>query len=109
LGGKPAIENSTDQNIALVLDNYHVHHSRKVKGYLEKKGRITLKHLPTYSPDLNVIEWLWGFARVKYLNTRCSSTLEELKQHVQTCFDSISSAQIMKICNLSIIKKYIVT
>lgn len=103
------LENSIDQNIVLVLDNYPVHHSRKVRGYLERNGKITLKHLPTYSPDLNVIEWLWGYARIKYLNSRCSSTIEELKDAVQTCFDSISSDQIKKICNLDIIRKHLVT
>ena len=102
------LENSTEQNIVLVLDNYPVHHSRKVRDHLEKKGRITLKHLPTYSPDLNVIEWLWGYARVKYLNSRCSSTIEKLKEDVQTCFDSIGSEQIKKICNLGIIRKHLV-
>lgn len=103
------LENSIDQNIVLVLDNYPVHHSRKVKDYLEKRGRVTLKHLPTYSPDLNVIEWLWGYARVKHLNSRCSSTIEELKHTVQTCFDSIDSEQIKRICNLDIIRKHLVT
>ena len=102
------LENSTEQNIVLVLDNYPVHHSRKVRDYLEKKGRIALKHLPTYSPDLNPIEWLWGYARVKYLNSRCSSTIEKLKEDVQTCFDSIGSEQIKKICNLGIIRKHLV-
>jgi len=103
------LEAETSQNIVLVLDNYPVHHSRKVRDCLEKKGRITLKHLPTYSPDLNVIEWLWGYARVKYLNSRCSSTIEELNQSVQNCFDSIDSEQIKKICNLEIIRKHLVT
>ncbi|KAF0214767.1 MAG: hypothetical protein FD167_5241 [bacterium] len=103
------LETSTDQNIVLVLDNYPVHHSRKVRDYLAKTGRITLKHLPTYSPDLNVIEWLWGYARVKYLNSRCSTTIEKLKEDVQTCFDSIGAEQIKKICNLEIIRKHLVT
>ena len=103
------LENSTDQNIVLVLDNYPVHHSRKVRDYLEIKGRITLKHLPTYSPDLNVIEWLWGYARMKFLNSRCTSTIEELKQTVQNCFDSISPEQIKEICNLGIIRKHLIT
>ena len=103
------LENSTEQNIVLVLDNYPVHHSRKVKDFLENKGRITLKHLPTYSPDFNVIEWLWGYARVKYLNSRCLTTIEELKETVQNCFDSIDSEQIKKICNLDIVRKHLVT
>ena len=103
------LEDSTGKNIVLVLDNYPVHHSRKVKDFLEKKGRITLKHLPTYSPDLNVIEWLWGYARVKHLNSRGCSTIEELKQTVQACFDSIGCEQIKKICNLDIIRKHLIT
>lgn len=103
------LETSTNQNIVLVLDNYPVHHSRKVRDCLEKKGRITLKHLPTYSPDLNVIEWLWGYARIKYLNSRGSSTIEELNKTVQNCFDSIDSEQIKRICNIDIIRKHLIT
>ena len=103
------LESSTEKNIILVLDNYPVHHSKKVKAYLELKGKTTLKHLPTYSPDFNLIEWLWGFARVKYLNSRRSSTIEELKIIVDNSFDCINADDIKRICNLSIIKKYLIT
>lgn len=103
------LENSSKENIILILDNYPVHHSRKVRDYLAMSGRISLKHLPTYSPDLNVIEWLFGYARIKYLNSRCCSTIEELKHTVQCCFDSIDLEQIKKICNLNIIKKHLIT
>lgn len=102
------LENQTKKNIILVLDNYPVHHSRKVKEYLEKKDKIFLKFLPTYSPDLNPIEWLWGYARKKYLNSRQCKTLGELRDKLDATFNLISSEKIKEICSLKIIEKHLI-
>lgn len=102
------LEAKTEKNIILVLDNYPVHHSKKVKEYLDKKNKIKLKFLPTYSPDLNPIEWLWGYARKKYLNSRQCKTLDELRDKLGVTFDLISSEKIRKICSLKIIEKHLI-
>jgi transposase len=102
------LEAKSEKNIVLVLDNYSVHHSKKVKDYLEKTGKITLKFLPTYSPDLNPIEWLWGYARKKYLNSRQCKTLDELRDKLCVAFNSISSEKIKEICSLKIIEKHLI-
>jgi transposase len=49
------------QDTVIVLDNYSVHKSAKVKAQQkqwEKKG-LYLFFLPTYSPELNLIEAEW--------------------------------------------------
>jgi transposase len=103
------LQAKTKKNIVLVLDNYGVHKSKKVKDYLAQPScRINLKFLPTYSPDLNPIEWLWGYARKKYLNSRACKTLEELRTKLDVCFDSISSEKIKEICSLRIIEKHLI-
>jgi len=51
----------------VIIDNAPIHTSQEFIEHLEnwaKKG-ITLKTLPTYSPELNIIEILWRF--IKYL------------------------------------------
>lgn len=101
------LESNTEKNIILVLDNYPVHHSKKVKEYLEKKDKIMLKFLPAYSPDLNLTEWLWGYARKKYLNNRQCKTLDELRDKLGAAFNSISSEKIKEICSLKIIEKHL--
>lgn len=47
------------RKVFLVLDNLRVHHSRKVRAWLEDKtDQIELFFLPSYSPDLNPDEYL---------------------------------------------------
>lgn len=48
-----------DKKVFLILDNLRVHHSRKVKQWLDgKEERIELFFLPSYSPELNPDEYL---------------------------------------------------
>ena len=46
--------------IYIILDNARYHYSKEVKDYLNGKN-IKLVFLPTYSPNLNLIERLWKF------------------------------------------------
>ena len=47
------------RKVFLVLDNLRVHHSRKVRDWLEdKRKHIELFFLPSYAPDLNPDEYL---------------------------------------------------
>jgi transposase len=47
------------RKIVLILDNLRVHHSGKVREWLEKnKNLIEVYYLPSYSPDLNPDEYL---------------------------------------------------
>ena len=42
------------QKVFLILDNHRVHHSKKVKNYVEKhKKRLKIFYLPAYCPDMN--------------------------------------------------------
>jgi transposase len=47
------------RKVFLVLDNLRVHHSRKVRTWLARRGeKIELFFLPSYSPELNPDEYL---------------------------------------------------
>lgn len=51
--------NDSDRKVLLILDNLRVHHSKKVKAWLEKhKDEIELFYLPPYSPEYNPDEYL---------------------------------------------------
>jgi len=49
------------RKVFLILDNLRVHHSKKVKNWLEEhKEQIEVFYLPSYSPELNPDEYLNG-------------------------------------------------
>jgi transposase len=49
----------SERKVFLVLDNLRVHHSRKVRAWLDGKAdKIELFFLPSYSPELNPDEYL---------------------------------------------------
>jgi transposase len=49
----------TKQKVFLILDNLRVHHSKKVRSWLEKhKAEIEVFYLPSYAPEYNPDELL---------------------------------------------------
>jgi transposase len=55
-----------DRKIFLILDNHRVHHSKKVREWLqEHHDQIELHYLPSYSPELNPDEYLNGNLKQK--------------------------------------------
>lgn len=63
-----AIENTYPgaSRIKVILDNARYHYSKIVKEHLET-SRIDLVFLPSYSPNLNLIERVWKFFKKKVL------------------------------------------
>ncbi len=55
-----------DLPIVIVLDNARYQHCKMIMTLAEQLG-ITLLFLPTYSPNLNIIERLWKFLKKKAL------------------------------------------
>lgn len=56
--------------IILILDNAKYHYGEVVKEALQAHPRIRLVFLPSYSPNLNLIERLWKFFKKKVLYNR---------------------------------------
>ncbi len=52
--------------VYIILDNARYHYSHQVRDYLKGKN-IKLVFLPSYSPNLNLIERLWKFFKKKVL------------------------------------------
>lgn len=54
-----ALMRDADRKVFLILDNLRVHHSKPVKAWVaERKEKIELFYLPSYSPELNPEERL---------------------------------------------------
>ena len=45
-----------------IWDGLPAHRSRVVQEYVRsRRGRITLESLPGYAPELNPVEYVWGY------------------------------------------------
>jgi transposase len=74
--------------ILVILDNAKYHYSWKVKEFL-KNSRIQLVFLPSYSPNLNLIERLWKFFRKKVLYNKYYEKLDDFRQASINFFKNI--------------------
>ena len=65
--------------IVMILYNAKIHHAKLLQDFLEaNKDRLTLKFLPPYSPDLNMIEELWRWLKTSVINNVLFKTLDEI-------------------------------
>ncbi len=75
----------------VIIDNAPTHTSKKIKNKIEEwnsKGLI-LCYLPTYSPELNIIEILWIFMKYKWINLDVYQSYEKLKNEVNRILKNI--------------------
>ena len=84
------IESKYDQapNIYIIADNAPYYRSRLVNEYLEN-SRIKIEFLPSYSPNLNLIERLWKFFHKKILYNQYYDTYDKFKNKCLNFFKDI--------------------
>jgi transposase len=85
--------------ITVVLDNA-AYQRAKVVQTLAKELGITLLWLPSYSPNLNLIERLWKFVKKQSLNNRYYETFEDFKTGIDDCWENIDKEHKSKIAPL---------
>ena len=66
------------KEIVVILDNAPYHYSKEVREWVEGR-RIRLVFLPTYSPQLNLIERVWKFFKKKVLYNKYYKDLKEFR------------------------------
>ena len=52
-----------DKKLVIILDNASYHRGKHVKEQLKDFPEVTLKFLPTYSPEYNVVEQIWRWIK----------------------------------------------
>ena len=70
--------------VTLVLDNARYQRCELVKDTAKKLG-IELLFLPSYSPNLNLIERLWKFVKKEVLNSRHHQDFKRFQDAIDGC------------------------
>jgi transposase len=70
------------KDILVIWDGVPTHRSRLVKGFVaQQNGRIEIECLPACAPELNPVEYLWGYWKQHELPNFCPKTFAELSYH----------------------------
>lgn len=80
----------------LAQDNDSVHTSDDVRIYLRNAGVKRWEDWPPYSPDLNLIENVWGFMTSRMAGHPCSN-VRDLRALVEHTWDSITGRDIERL------------
>jgi transposase len=76
--------------ITLVLDNVKYQRCELVQSLARSLG-IELLFLPSYSPNLNLIERLWRFVRKRSLNSTYYESFEQFQAASDGCLDNLAT------------------
>jgi transposase len=70
--------------LLVIWDGLPCHRSRLVNEYLEQQaGRIVIERLPAYAPELNPVEFLWGYWKNHELPNLCPQDYFALGYHAR--------------------------
>jgi len=74
--------------VTLALDNARYQRCALVQGLAKELG-IELLFLPSYSPNLNLIERLWKFVKKECLSCRYYEDFARFKEAIAECLDGV--------------------
>lgn len=81
----------TDQ-LVLIMDNVSYHRSPAMKDWWQQQaGRITPFWLPTYTPNLNLIERVWRWLKQKLACHRFWADVDGLQAVADTLLDRLAA------------------
>jgi transposase len=77
------------KRIVTIGDNASYYKNAIVQDWLDKHPHVFHIFLPTYSPNLNLIERMWKFMRKKVINTHFYPTFKEFKKAILEFFENL--------------------
>jgi transposase len=70
--------------LLVIWDGGTTHRSRMVRDFVaSQNGRLTLEYLPGYAPELNPVEYLWGYWKHHELPNLCPKDFWQLSEHAR--------------------------
>ena len=84
---------SLERPAVVILDNASIHKSKAVEAKMEEWDRrgMTLYFLPTYSPELNLIEILWRKIKYEWMPRSAYESISNLRSAIGNIIDSFGS------------------
>ena len=71
-------------DLMVIWDGIQTHRSRMVKEFVQQQeGRLELEFLPAYAPELNPVEYIWGYWKQHEIPNLCPKTFFELSDHAK--------------------------
>jgi transposase len=87
------------ESITVVLDNAGYQRCYWVREYAVLLD-INLVFLPSYSPNLNLIERLWKFGKKQSLNNRYYETFDSFKSGIDACLNDVDKKLKTQVASL---------
>jgi len=88
--------------ILMILDNARIHHALSLQPFLKvNEEKLELLYLPSYSPDLNPMEWFWKFLRKQVTHNTFFDTYKKFQRAITKFIRKFkrSSIEIQTRCN----------
>lgn len=82
-------ENSDAEKIALIVDNAPYYYNGDIIEYINNSTQLELIFLPTYSPNLNLIERVWGFMKRTVILNKYYADFSEFKKAIGDFFQKL--------------------
>lgn len=84
------LEAGSERRLVLVIDNASYHRTKAILDLLEDHAdHVFVLWLPRYSPELNLIEGLWGYLKRSALNNYFFGTIESLERAIHVTFENL--------------------
>jgi transposase len=97
------IDRYPNERIVMVLDNARIHHAKLLQPFLEEHAAtFQFPFLPPYSPQLNLIEELWGWLKKSVIYNVFYHHVQEIRAAVQGFFKEINKTPLRTVDRLCI-------
>jgi len=67
--------------IIIVWDRLQVHRSKTVRSYLKRHPNFHFEFFPPYAPELNPVEYVWGWLKMNPLANKAFEDAAEIAKH----------------------------
>lgn len=84
------------KKLLLIWDGLPAHRSKVVNAYLKtQKHWLRAVRFPSYAPEVNPIEYLWGAMKKKYLGN-CTPELSVIGKELRKCRKQVNDKELLR-------------